>query len=144
LFFKLILHKSILTFQRSAYINTLSLYKKEIFLNINNNAITFKNEEKTSSTETIVTLLGYFIKILPLYLIHIINFKIVDLERIHIYFLFKAFILKEYLIAKFSQFNLFIVKKINEYIIPIFSSKGLVKINTYPSSNVVLNARRLY
>jgi hypothetical protein len=96
------------------------------------------------SDEKRLDLINYCIKILPLHLVSIINFKLIGLESIHIYFLFKTYILKEYLSIKFSQLKLFTIKEITTYIDQIFLSKSLLKINTYPTKNIHLAAGRLY
>jgi hypothetical protein len=91
-----------------------------------------------------MTLLKYFIKILPIYLIDIVNFKFVDIKNIHIYFLFKTLLLKDYLRVKFNSLKLFKIKKLISYTNEVFLAKSLIKLNTYSEDTRYLTARRLY
>lgn len=144
IFFQLSLNKYILKFTRPNYLNNLPLFKDENFFSTDNkyNSLSIKTELLPIDDK--ITIINYFIKILPLYLINVVNFKFTDLKNIDIYFLFKTLLLKDYLITKFNNLKLFQIKKIISYTNEIFLSKTLVKLNTYPDDGRCIMARRLY
>jgi hypothetical protein len=125
-------------------LNNLPLYKDENFFYINNRYNSSMGKPEIITIEDKMTLLNYFIKVLPIYLIDIINFKFIDIKNIHIYFLFKTLLLKDYLRVKFNNLKLFKIKKLISYTKEIFLAKSLIKLNTYSEDTRYLTARRLY
>lgn len=144
IFFQLALNTYILKFIRPSYLNNIPLFKNENFFNLNNKYNVLNIKSEFTPIENKINILNYFINALPTYLINLINFKLIDLKTINIYFLLKTLVLKDYLIAKFNNLKFFKVKKIISYINEIFLTKSLVKLQTYPEDCKSLISRRLY
>ncbi len=142
LFFQLIINTNIFTFAKLSNLNNLFVYKNETFFDIRDKFLNFKNT--VFKLEEKLEMVKYLSNIIPIYLINIFDFKFTDLENIEIYFLFKTYILKEYLKSKFTKLKLFVLKKLNAYITELFLVKSLPKFKTYPEDSKILIARRLY
>jgi hypothetical protein len=144
LFFHLSLNTYISQFFNASYINNLYLIKNSNIFETINKSQSLNSTNELISIDKEVEVINYLIKNIPLYLINITNFSLYDIKNIHIYFLYKTLLLKEYLTCKFSNLKLFKLKELISYIHDLILGKGLIKLNDYPDDFRFLVARRLY